>query len=182
MSSDSTKMVVQDTDFENAVKKVVCELPGIEQLYPTQLVLLRLLVKKENIFATSPTNSGKTLPALILPSLFIELNNLGYTEYTVEGKVLFVTALNSIQMSMISSARQMKLKCESVTEMNVEELMNSDTAVLFIGPEVLQISSVAKTLLKFRQKFILKVVDEAHLCNIVWLTFNTHILISLLRF
>ena len=126
---------------------------------------------QKNIFMTSPTNSGKTLLALIFPSVLSELHGLGHTELKVNGKVLFLTALNSIQMSMISSARYMNIKCESVTESNVEELMSSDNSVLFIGPEVMKSSRVIKALMKWRRLFVLKVVDEVHLCKmIMWLT------------
>ena len=128
-------------------------------------------MNQKNIFMTSPTNSGKTLPALIFPSILSELHGLGHTELKVNGKVLFLTALHSIQMSMISSARSMNIKCESVTESNVEELMSSDNSVLFIGPEVMKSSRVTKALMKWRNLFVLKVVDEVHLCMmIMWLT------------
>ena len=122
---------------------------------------------KKNIFMTSPTNSGKTLPALIFPSVLRELHGLGHVDLKVDGKVLFLTALNSIKMSMLSSASYMNIRCESVTENNVEELMRSDISVLFIGPEVMKSPKVSKAMMKWRHKFVLKVVDEVHLCKIM---------------
>ena len=164
---NSKMRVCNEEDFATAVNRVVSHLPGIDELYTHQLNLLKLLVDKKNVFMTSPTNSGKTLPAVILPLVLKELNGLGYSDIPANGKVLFLTALNSIQESMVSSIRNLFLTCESVTASNVEELLNSDVSILFIGPEVLQTSSVSSTLLKWRQSFILKAVDEVHLCRLI---------------
>ena len=156
---------IDDADFTNSVKTVIGSLPGVTELYPHQLELLNCLVNRKNVIMTSPSNSGKTLPALILPRIFNELHSLGYEELPADRKVLFVTALNSLQMSMVSSTRAMKISCESVTSKNIDELLKSDVSILFIGPEVLHIPSVSSSLLKCRGRFILKVVDEVHLCK-----------------
>ena len=156
---------INDIDFISSINTVIGSLRGIEELYPHQIELLNCLVNKKNVFMTSPTNSGKTLPALILPRIFNELNILGYEKIPANRKVLFVTALNSLQMSMLSSTRAMGISCESVTSKNIDEVIKSDVSILFIGPEVLHIPAVTNSLLKCRDKFILKVVDEVHLCK-----------------
>ena len=56
---------VSSVVLEEAVEIVVEKLTGISELYPVQMQLLESLVKKNNVFFTSPTNSGKTLPAPI---------------------------------------------------------------------------------------------------------------------
>ena len=160
---------VTDNDFTVAVDNVLARLPGIDQLYPSQEEVLRLLVKGENIFVTSPTNSGKSLAPIILPSILLELTKVGY-EFPPDSKTLFVTQLNSIQLSLLSSMSSLGIKCGGVTSDNVRDLLRSDTQVLLVGPEVLKQPNVTKMLLGFRTSFVCKVVDEAHLgknCNTV---------------
>ena len=67
-------MNVLESDFNLAVDNVVSTLDGILQLYEGQKKLLRNLVDRENVFYTSPTNSGKTIPPVILPAILKELN------------------------------------------------------------------------------------------------------------
>ena len=59
------------------------------------------------------------------------------------------------------------IKSAIVTLSNVEKVMNSDATVIFVGPEVLKTPLVTQILLKWRKSFILKVVDEVHLCKTV---------------
>ena len=153
---------VSEDDFDNAVNSVVETLKGIDMLYPSQLKVLRHLVNQDNLFVTSPTNSGKTIAPVILPSILKELNKIGY-EFTPSPKVLFLTALNSIQISLISSMASLGIRCAGVTSENITEVLNSEASVLFIGPEVIKTGNVTQMLLKFRSSFVCKVVDEAHL-------------------
>ena len=81
-------MAVSNEDFDQAVDLIVKQLPGVEKLYPSQTKLLRLLVEKADVFLTSPTNSGKTLPPVILPSILRELNKMGYSEKPVDAKAV----------------------------------------------------------------------------------------------
>ena len=148
-------------DLNTAVDTVVRELKGISSLYPMQIELLSSLVKGENIFYTSPTNSGKTLPCVIFPKIIDELSKMGYG--FSPGKLLFVTALNSIQMSMVSSMKAIGVQCEALTAENCTEVLASETKVIFISPEVMKLKSVTSCLLTHRQEFILKCIDEAHL-------------------
>ena len=78
-------------------------------------------------------------------------------------KVLFVTALNALKLSLVNSVRRIGINCEAVTSDNLLELLNSSTPVLFISPEVLKQAAVTQILIIHRTKFVLKVVDEAHL-------------------
>ena len=153
---------VSDDDFDTAVNNAVKTLKGIDALYPSQLKVLRHLVNQDNLFVTSPTNSGKTIAPVILPSILTELNKMGY-EFTPRPKVLFLTNLNSIQISLISSMASLGIKCAGVTTENITEVLNSEVSVIFVGPEVLKAGSVTQMLLKFRSSFVCKVVDEAHL-------------------
>ena len=107
-------------------------------------------------FPPSETNSGKTLPALIYPDILDELVSAGHN--VKSGKVLFVTCLNSIQMSMVSTVKLLGLDCEAVTVDNYAEVN-----ILFIGPEILKLPRVTRSLLAHREAFALKVIDEAHL-------------------
>ena len=68
-------------------------------------------------------------------------------------------------MSLISTTRAFNVKCEAVTAKNIEHLVTSDVAILFVWPEVLQTPIVIKSLLKVRDSFALKVIDEVHLCK-----------------
>ena len=149
-------------DLLQAVDNVLHLLPGIDQLYPTQWKLLESLVDGENVFFTSATNSGKTLPPVIFPSVLRELNLLGYS-FPPNPRVIFVTALNSIKHSLVSSMNTLGLICSAVSSENVEEILSSSTSVLFISPEVLKLPQVTQVLLKWRSEIVLKVVDEAHL-------------------
>ena len=71
-------MNVTDAHYQKAVGEVVNELVGISNLYPGQYELLDALMRDQNIFYTSSTNSGKTLPGVIFPEILKKLNNLGY--------------------------------------------------------------------------------------------------------
>ena len=84
--------------LKEVVDNVVDTLSGISGIYPVQLQLLEALVKNNNVFFTSATNSGKTLPACLYPYVLEELAKLGYEVPT--GKAIFITALNSIKLSM----------------------------------------------------------------------------------
>ena len=152
-------------DLAFCVDNVVDKLPGIENLYPAQIQLLDTLLKKDNIFFTSATNSGKTLPAIIFPDVLEELRKLGYNVRS--GKVLFLTSLNSIKMSMVSSAQKLGIMCAAVTVENCRDVVVSGAKVLFISPEVLKVARVTSCLLGHRDDFVLKVVDEAHLGKLV---------------
>ena len=85
----------------------------------------------------------------------------------MNSKIIFLTALNSIQISLASSMQTLGIKSAIVTLSNVEKVMNSDATVIFVGPEVLKTPLVTQILLKWRKSFILKVVDEVHLCKTV---------------
>ena len=156
---------VPDIALQNAIEKVIHNLTGISTLYPSQLELLRCLVDNRNVFLTSPTNSGKTLPPVILPRVFDELNAMGYSKFPKNSRVLFLTALNSIQLSLLSGTENLGIKCDAVNSSNIEKVLQSDASVIFIGPEILQLPKVTRALLKWKKSFVLKVVDEVHLCK-----------------
>ena len=158
-------MNVTDAHYQKAVGEVVNELVGISNLYPGQYELLDALMRDQNIFYTSSTNSGKTLPGVIFPEILKKLNNLGYN-FPRHPKVLFLTALNSIKLSLLSNVKSLGILCGSVTCDNVKDIMASEATVFFISPEVIKIPEVTTALLRHRSEFVLKVVDEAHLGKI----------------
>ena len=146
---------VLSEDLDNAITLVLEQVEGINELYPVQIQLLQALVKMESVFFTSATNSGKTLPAVIFPYILDELIKLGYQ--LPSGKVLFVTPLNSIQMSMVSTVKSLGLASVAVTSTNFEEVISSsETKVVFISPEVMKIPLVSSCLLTHRNVFVLK--------------------------
>ena len=148
--------------LKEVVDNVVDTLSGISEIYPVQLQLLEALVKNNNVFFTSATNSGKTLPACLYPYVLEELAKLGYEVPT--GKAIFITALNSIKLSMVSSVKQLGLNCEAVTVTNYMDVINSPSVkIIFVSPEVLKIPQVSACLLKNRHAFVLKIIDECHL-------------------
>ena len=162
MSLKKNKEMIAPEDLERAVNSVINHMNDIDNLYPVQMTLFKALLGKDNIFFTSATNSGKTLPVLIFPYIVEKLSEMGYP--TQGGKVLFVTPLNSIKMSMISNARMMGISCEGLTSKNYAALLeSSDIKVLFVSPEVLKISAVSTALLAHRKDFGLKCIDEVHL-------------------
>ena len=91
-----------------------------------------------------------------------ELNALGYS-YPQEPKMIFLTALNSIKLSLITSMKKLGIECAEVTIENVDRVLSSKTRVLFISPEVLNHKNVTQQLLKARSDFVLKTIDECHL-------------------
>ena len=155
-------MDIRSEDLNKSVDNVVERLTGISELYPVQLELLTALVTKENIIFTSATNSGKTLPAVLYPSILEELVKLGYN--VPSGKTLCITALNSIKLSMVSTVKALGIVCEAVTFDNFKKVIpSSEVKVLFVSPEVLKIPQVSACLLAHRHAFVLKVIDEFHL-------------------
>ena len=153
---------VTSSDLDDAIRVVLARLNGISDLYSDQYHLLRTIVDNDNIFYTNSTNSGKTLPAVIFPDILKHLNSVGY-KFPSNPKLLFVTALNSLKLSLVNNVKSLGINCEAVTHDNIKKLMNSETSVLFISPELLKLPSVTKVLLAFRSSFVLKVVDECHL-------------------
>ena len=119
---------------------------------------------QENVFLTAPTSSGKTLPAVLLPMVFNELKALKY-DVPLNSKVLFMTALNSLQTSMVLSLNALGISCMAVNQENINEAFHQDMNVVFIGPEMLKTNSVTCALLSNRNCFSLKVIDECHLCK-----------------
>ena len=155
---------VTSSDLNIAIHSVLQNLDGISDLYPGQYNLLVKLLDNNNIFYTDSTNSGKTLPAVIFPEIVKELSKVGY-KYPANPKLLFLTALNSLQLSLVNNVKDLGLKCKAVTTENIQRVLDSDTAALFISPEVLKQPTVTQILLKHRSSFVLKVVDECHLGN-----------------
>ena len=70
-------MDLLESDISIAIDEVVSRLTGIESLFDGQLTLLQHLIRGENVFYTSPTDSGKTIPPVILPDVLKQLNTLG---------------------------------------------------------------------------------------------------------
>ena len=157
---------VSPLHLDKAIQAVLENLVGITSLYPNQHELLAALFENENIFYTDSTNSGKTLPAVIFPEILKNLNGQGYYMFPSKPKLLFVTALNSLKLSLVNNTKAIGIDCAAVTTENVRNLLESDTSVLFISPEVLKVPAVTQTLLNQRSAFVLKVVDECHLGNI----------------
>ena len=152
--------------LDEAINAVLDDLNGIADLYPTQRELLQTLFEHDNIFYTQSTNGGKTLPTVIYPVILKKLNSMGYS-FPPNPKVLFVTALNALQLSLINNVKGLGIDCEAVISDNVQELLESNTSVLFISPEVLKMPLVTQSLLKKRSSFVLKVVDECHLGTLI---------------
>ena len=155
-------MYVSEQDFQKVKLEVVESLNGIDSLFLKQEEVLKSLVEGDNIFLMSPTNSGKSLPPLILPLVCLKLREIGYN-FQEKPRVLFVTALNSIQRSLVTSASALGISSVVITSENIAEVMDADVPVLFVGPEVLKKASVSEVLLNHRTEFICKVIDEAHL-------------------
>ena len=157
-----TSMTVSKEDLEVAVGRVMKNLIGIDQLFPSQMQLLTILVEGHNTFYTAPTNSGKTLPPVLLPYVLYELQDLGYS-YPQNPKMIFLTALNSIKISLVTSMKKLGIDCIVVTKENAEEAFSSTSRVLFVSPEVLNSQHVTQQFLKARTDFVLKTIDECHL-------------------
>ena len=158
----STDRRVSKEDLDEAVFRVVQKLSGIEFLYPTQLELLSILVEGDNVFYTAPTNSGKTLPPVLFPYVLCELTQLGYS-YPSNPKMIFLTALNSIKLSLLTSMKKLGIMCSEITVENVKRVLLSESRVLFVSPEVLNHPRVTEEFLKVRSDFVLKTIDECHL-------------------
>ena len=157
---------VDPEDLDKAIADVLEGVQGIRELYPNQRELLATLFENENIFYTDSTNSGKTLPTVLFPEIIKKLNIAGYN-FPENPKVLFVTALNSLQLSLVNNVKALELDCDIVTSDNIDILINSDTSVLFISPETLKLPAVTEALLLKRKSFVLKVVDECHLGKVL---------------
>ena len=153
---------VSSIDLDIAIQAVLDNLTGISQLYPSQYEIISSILHNDNLFYTDSTNSGKTLPAVIYPEILKFLNNLGYN-FPLNPNLLFITALNSLKLSLLNNVKALGIDCEAVTSENLESLLISSTSVLFISPETMKQPDVTKTLLLYRSAFVLKVVDEAHL-------------------
>ena len=156
---------VTQEHLQQAVNAVVNTIEGVEELYTSQYEVLKALFENDNIFYTNSTNSGKTLPVVIYPEILKLLTSYGY-KFPKNPKVLFVTALNSLKLSLVNSTKAMGVACEAVTTENILQLLKSDQSVLYISPEVLKSPKITQILLQHRSMFVLKVVDECHLGKI----------------
>ena len=148
--------------LNEAIQAVTEKLNGISDLYPSQYEIITALIQNENIFYTNSTNSGKTLPTVIFPDILKHLNSLGY-KFPSNPKLLFLTALNSLQLSLINNTKALGISCEAVNSENIQSLIDSNVSMLFVSPEILKLKDVTQTLLRHRSTFVLKVVDECHL-------------------
>ena len=155
-------MNIDPKHLNEAISEVLCSLNGITDLYPIQMKLLETLFISDNIFFTASTNSGKTLPVMIYPLVLNALKKFGYSTIN-NPKILFVTALNSLQLSLLNNVRKIGINCLALSSTNIKSALASPTPVLFISPEVLKVKTVTQSLLSNGSKFVLKVVDEAHL-------------------
>ena len=88
-----------------------------------------------------------------------QLKTIGYS-FPKNPKVLFITALNSIQLSLLSNVRSLGITCHAATSDNISCILKSNASVFFIGPEVFKRPDVTKALLKHRDEFVLKIIDE----------------------
>ena len=158
---------VKSEHLDKAIEDVLETVHGVRDLYPNQKELVETLFENDNIFYTDSTNSGKTLPTVLFPEIIKKLNIAGYN-FPENPKVLFVTALNSLQLSLVNNVSTAgELDCDIVTSDNIDILINSDTSVLFISPETLKLPAVTEALLLKRKSFVLKVVDECHLGKVL---------------
>ena len=156
--------IILEEDLVQAVQIVLDGLNGIDKLYDLQQQVMRILVSDNcSLFLTAPTSSGKTLPPVILPSVLKALHYIGYSDLPVNGRVLFITAMNSIQLSLYTSMIKLGINCVVIKKDNVDDILNVQIPVLFISPETLKHRDVTKYLLQVRQNFVLAVIDEAHL-------------------
>ena len=156
--------LINSDDLSAATNAVLSQLVGIDELYPSQLMILNAIFENDNIFYTGSTNSGKTLPTVMYPEVLNQLNAHGYN-FPKNPKSLFVTALNSLQLSLFNNTKSIGLHCDILTGANAEDLLNSTVFTLFISPETLKLPEVTRLLLEHRKSFVLKVIDEAHLGN-----------------
>ena len=158
---------IAERDFLTAVREVEEQLVDIDKLFTSQLDVLRVLVMEDNnVFLTAPTSSGKTLIPVVYPLILSRLSDMGYNVPKFS-RVLFVTAMNSIQLSLEASILKLGVACASVTRDNVDQILDAKVFIILIGPEVLKHANVSKTLLKHRDTFCIKVIDEAHLGKIL---------------
>ena len=148
--------------LDEAIQAVMEKLNGISELYPSQYEILTALIQHKNLFYTNATNSGKTLPTVIFPDIIKHLNTLGY-KFPSKPKLLFLTALNSLQLSLMNNTKALGILCEAINSENIKSLIDSNVSVLFVSPEILKLHDVTQTLLSHRSTFVLKVVDECHL-------------------
>ena len=149
-------------ELSTSITDVISNLVGIKELYPSQFQILEAIFAHDNIFYTGSTNSGKTLPTIIYPEVLKKLNEYGH-KFPASPKVLFVTALNSLQLSLLNNTKSIGLSGEILTCQNASELLKTDISVLFVSAETLKLPNVTRLLLENRHSFVLKVVDEAHL-------------------
>ena len=154
---------IAESDFLAAVCKVEEHLVGVDKLFTSQLDALRVLVMEDNnVFLTAPTSSGKTLIPVVYPLILSQLSDMGYNVPKFS-RVLFVTAMNSIQLSLEASILKLGVTCASATRDNIDQILDAKVSIILVGPEVLKHANVSKSLLKHRDTFCIKVIDEAHL-------------------
>ena len=150
-----------------AVCKVEEQLVGVDKLFTSQVDALRVLVMEDNnVFLSAPTSSGKTLIPVVYPLILSQLSDMGYNVPKFS-RVLFVTAMNSIQISLEASILKLGVTCASVTRDNIDQILDSKVYIILVGPEVLKHANVSKSLLKHRDTFCIKIIDEAHLGKIL---------------
>ena len=89
----------------SAVKGVLSTLPTVHDLYQSQWEMLTALFTHDNIIFTASTYSWKTLPSVMYPLILKELRNFGYPSKE-KSKILFVTELNALQLSLLQSVRK----------------------------------------------------------------------------
>ena len=54
-----------------------------------------------------------------------------------------------------------------MTRDNIDQILDAKVSIILVGPEVLKHANVSKSLMKHRDTFCIKVIDEAHLGKIL---------------
>ena len=140
---------------------------GVQNLKPLQMLSLRLLVGRRDVYACFPTGFGKSLIFHLLPHVCARLAANGFRQYPADPVVLVVTSLKSLMRDQVAI-----LKRKGFAAAFVGESDSSDAAIrvgkfpdIYGSPEVLVGSREWRCALQaneLRERFLAVVVDEAH--------------------
>ena len=91
----SAEKFVNDQDLDQAIRKVLETLDGVENVSAEQKDGIVNFIRSDDVLAVLPTGLGKSLLFQLIPGLCVELHNLGYSHYPKSPIVIVIWPLNA---------------------------------------------------------------------------------------
>jgi len=87
---------VSDQDLEKVTTRVLETFDGVENLSAESMDGIAIFLRGNNVSGVLPIGFGESLLFQLIPGLYVELHNLGYSCYPKSPIVIVICPLNSL--------------------------------------------------------------------------------------